>query len=355
MEDFAVTKSIAGRAAVLICAATLALALGCASDKDAPVYDTAANPHGLPAQACDLIDAIEAGQLVNYDVITESFGRLYLENQELLENKHWKEIITRLGSKFHRRADELIKQGVPSYSQAAGFYMLASFSAPDDSELAKTAALFTTWKEMMEKMDYDYTPSPTSEKLTDRLDFIRCFIFSDTLERAFAEQFLVHQLLDSLVESSSTDELSGPDQGLLAYLKLSDRSPSAPVGQFTGPAVRLIAYQLLNVADGKSRLELYMDSQEVITIDYRISLSFTMPVPNDQGDVEMQDVVRELTPFTPTSRWKQGETVVATTILAHTTELAQAQIVLVAADQESSVGNSTPIDLSLVSGMPCSR
>lgn len=352
------TESKAGRAAVLICAATLALALGCASDKDAPVYDTAANPHGLPIQACNMLDAIEAGQMVSYDVITESFGRLYLENQELLENKHWKEIITRLGDKFHSRADELIKSGVRSYSQAAGFYMLASFSAPDDAELAKTAALFTTWREMTERVDAEYACSPISRHLAERLGFIRHFVLGDSLQRDFAEQFLVHQLLDSILTSGSDEklaELSDPDRALLAFLKLGNSIPGALVGQFTGPAVDLIAYRLVAVAQGRSRIELYMTAPGALATDYRIMLSYQVSAPDVEGQVETKTVVKEFDPFTPTSRWKPGETMVVTTVLGHTTELSKGQIVLTSAVDGSSGSSSTPVFLSLVAEMPCSH
>jgi hypothetical protein len=305
-----------------------------------------------------MLDAIEAGRLVNYDVITESFGRLYLENQELLENEHWKEIITRLGSKFHYRADKLIEHGVQSYSQAAGFYILASFSVPDDTQLAKKAALFTTWKEMTERVDAEYTCSPISQHLANRLEFIRHFVFGDSLQKGFAEQFLVHQLLDSLLASGGNydlPELSEPDYALLSFLKLSDAEPGEGVGQFTGPAVDLIAYRLVAVAQGRSRLELYVIPQEAITTDYRVRLSFDILVPNDEGKVELETVVKEFDPFTPTSRWKPGETMVATTVLTHTAELSRGQVVLVAADEGSSGSSSTPIDLSLVAEMPCSR
>lgn len=312
------TKSMTGRGAVLICVATLALALGCASDKDAPVYDTAANPHGLPAQACDLIDAIEAGQLVNYDVITESFGRLYLENQELLENKHWKEIITRLGGKFHRRADELIKQGVPSYSQAAGFYMLASFSAPDDSELAKTAALFTTWKEMMEKIDYDYIPSPTSSEFTDRLDFLRCFVLGDSLERKFAEEYLVHQLLDSIVSSRGSDDqlsLSSTDRALLLYLGITKDTRKDPLRKRGNPSLRPnlnppvqpIAFRLVAVGPLRVRAELYFKATEAISEDFLVAI--TMDTVGEDSSVrthgERQYIHFE--PLQPTSSWMPGQ------------------------------------------------
>ncbi len=330
--------------------------MSCGSDKDAPVYDTKANPHGLPIQACEMLDAIEAGQLVNYDVITEAFGRLYLENQELLENKHWKDIIRKLGRKFHRRADKLIENGVQSYSQAAGFYMLASFSEPDDSQLAGRAALFTTWKEMTERVEAEYACSPISQHVADRLDFIRHFIFGDSLQRDFAEQFLRRQLLDSLLTTGKNvlSELSEPDYALLSYLKLSNREPGGRVGQFTGPAADLIAYRLVTVAQGRSRLELYVLPQEELPRDYRVQLSFDVLVPDDDGQIETRTVVKEFDPFIPTSRWKSGEMMAVTTVIAHTTELSRGRVVLVA-DDGLSDNRSTPIDLSLVAEMPCSH
>lgn len=342
----------------LLFVAIFAVLSGCSNDKDTSVYDTTANPLGLPTQACELLDAIEAGQLIHYDVITDSFGRLYLENQELLENEHWKEIIRKLGSKFYNRANELIKRGVQSYSQAAGFYILASFSAPDNLQLAEKAALFTAWKKIMESADTKYTCSPVSRHLSERLDFIRYFVFGDSIQNKFAEQFLVHQLLDSMISTYSSKgfaDQSPANQALLSYLKLSNSKPTNPVGQFTGPAVDLIAYRLVTFADGMSRFELYMVSQEAISTDYLIRLSSDTSIPNDDGQAELETVIREFAPFTPTSRWKPGETIVATTLLPHTTKLSQGQVMLIAASDSSLTSNSTPIDLSLVAEMPCTE
>jgi len=353
-----VTRSITGTVAAILCVAVIAIPFGCGYDKDTPVYDTTTNPHGLPAQACELLDAIEAGQLVSYDVITESFGRLYLENQELLENEHWKEIITRLGSKFHQRADELAKQGVPFFSQAAGFYILAAFSAPDDTQLARKAALFTTWKEVTERVDAGYTCSPLSKHLADRLDFVRHFLFGDSLQRAFAEQFLVHQLLDSLVALDDNDEparLSDPDRALLAWLEVSDNDVSDLIGRFTEPSVNLIAYRVVAVAPSRSRIELYTTAESAIADQYRVQISFEKQVPDDQGQLEMEEVVKEFDFAPAIGPWKPGGVIVATTVLAHAAKLSGAQAVLVASDDESSDTHSTPIDLSLDAEMPCSH
>lgn len=313
------TKSATGRAAALLFVAALTLALGCASDKDAPVYDTAANPLGLPAQACDLLEAIEAGRLVHYDVITEAFGRLYLENQELLENEHWKAIVTRLGDKFHSRADELIKSGVRSYSQAAGFYMLASFSAPDDTELAKTATLFTAWKEMMEKIDSDYIPSPTSVELADRLDFLRCFVFGDSLEQAFAQQFLIHQMLDSMMSlpvGIDPASLSRPDAALLTYLGIID-GKAAGVWPSTAHLISapFWARRLVAVGPERVRVELYFTTSEPISADFRIALALSSvtehPIMPQEEDLEYSHI----SPIQSSEGWSLGQIRVASTII----------------------------------------
>ncbi|MCK4460171.1 MAG: hypothetical protein KAW46_00110, partial [candidate division Zixibacteria bacterium] len=63
-----------------LCMIGLCLLIGCGAEEEAAVYDTAANPHDFPTPACDMLDAIEVGRLATYDLITEAFGRLYLEN-----------------------------------------------------------------------------------------------------------------------------------------------------------------------------------------------------------------------------------------------------------------------------------
>jgi hypothetical protein len=98
-----------------------------------------------------------------------------------------------------------------------------------------------------------------------------------------------------------------------------------------------------------------MVSQEVIATDYLIRLSFDTPIPNDDGQTELETVIRELAPFTPTSRWKPGETIVATTLVHYSTKLSRGQVMLIAASDSSSTSNSTPIDLSLVAEIPCTE
>ncbi len=291
------------RAAILLLIIVIEVA-GCGGDKDTSVYDTQANPYGFPTQACELIDGIESGQLVSYDVITESFGRLYLENQELLENNHWKEIIEKLGKKFEQRADEMIAAGISSYSQAAGFYMLASFSNPNNAALAETAALFATWKERMEKMDYDYTPYPTSSEFTDRLEFLRCFVLGDSLERRLADRFLVHQLLDSIISASGDrqlSELSRPDQALLSFLGIGDMSELEPLTSVAGLPVDLLAARVVTVGPQRVRAELYLEATEEISEDFHVSIAI------DSSQVTNNEQLIHFAPVNPTSRWKVGQ------------------------------------------------
>ena len=308
------------RVMVFLCMIGLCLLIGCGAEEEAPVYDTTANPHGFPKAACDMLDAIEAGQLATYDVITESFGRLYLGNQELLENSHWHEVIKQLGGKFHRKADALAEKGVTSYSQAAGFYILAAFANPNDVRLSEKAQLFTSWKETVEKMDYNYVPLPTSRELTDRLDFLRCFVLGDSHRRRFAEEYLMHQLLDSMAAlQAATDHssLSRADEALLAYLGMTDSTSLGPLlTRRDVPPVYLLAQRLVAVGPQRVRAELYFAAIEEIDEDFRVALAVDSVSGGALDQLGANPVYRHFDPIHPTSSWSPGQVQMAATVLA---------------------------------------
>ena len=307
------------RVLVFLCMIGLCLLIGCGAEEEAPVYDTTANPHGFPKAACDMLDAIEAGQLATYDVITEAFGRLYLENQELLENRHWQEVIKLLGRKFHHRADEMLQQGVTSYTRAAGFYLLAAFANPNDARLSEKAQLFTAWKETVEKLDYNYVPLPTSHELTDRLDFLRCFVLGDSLQRRFAEEYLVHQLLDSLRATTGLvgpggKELSLADKALITWLWYFDIRITEEVS-YIGDSflTAIVTYRVVPIGSDRYRLELYFRPSSKIEAE---DLALTVLVdstnyrPASVFDVE-DCLALSFEPIKPTSTWKPLEIQVA--------------------------------------------
>ncbi len=302
-----------------LCMIGMCLLIGCGAEEEAAVYDTAANPHGFPTPACDMLDAIEAGRLATYDVITEAFGRLYLENQELLENRHWQEVIKQLGRKFHSKADKLSGQGVPSYSQAAGFYILAAFANPNDAKLSKKAQLFTAWKETVEKIDYNYVPLPTSDELTDRLDFLRCFVLGDSLQRRFAEEYLVHQLLDSVAALQATADhslLSHADEALLAYLGMTDSTSFGPLTKRDIPPVYLLAQRLVAIGPQRIRAELYFTAVDAVSENFRVALAVDSVSGSASDQPGANPVYRHFDPIHPTSNWSPGQVQVAATVLA---------------------------------------
>ena len=309
------------RVMVFLCMIGLCLLIGCGAEEEAPVYDTTANPHGFPKAACDMLDAVEAGRLATYDVITEAFGRLYLENQELLENSHWHEVIEQLGGKFHRKADAFAEKGVPSYSRAAGFYILAAFANPNDAELSEKAQLFTAWKKTVMKIDYNYVPLPTSDELTDRLDFLRSFVLGDSLQRRFAEEHLAHQLLDSMAASQATKDhsslsLTRADEALLANLGITDSTSLGPLTKRDVPPVYLLAQRLVAIGPHRVRAELYFTAIEEIDEDFRVALAVDSVSGSALDQPGANPVYRHFDPIHPTSSWSLGQVQVAATILA---------------------------------------
>lgn len=302
-----------------LCMIGMCLLIGCGAEEEVAVYDTTANPHGFPTPACDMLDAIEAGRLATYDVITEAFGRLYLENQELLENRHWQEVIKLLGRKFHHRADEMLQQGVTSYTRAAGFYILAAFANPNDAELSEKAQLFTAWKETVEKLDYNYVPLPTSYELTDRLDFLRCFVLGDSLQRRFAEQYLIHELLDSMVATEVATDLSSisPVDGmLLAYLRMVPIASAGPITTWKTPPVHLLARRLVAVGPQRVRAELYFTAVDAVSENFRVALAVDPVAEGDSVSPGGIPEYRYHIPQVPTSSWSPHRINITSMILA---------------------------------------
>ncbi len=345
-----------------LCMIGLCLLIGCGAEEEAAVYDTAANPHGFPTPACDMLDAIEVGRLATYDLITEAFGRLYLENQELLENRHWQEVIKQLGRKFHSKADKLSEHGVRSYSQAAGFYILAAFANPNDAQLSEKAQLFTAWKDVIQSLDAVYACSPTSEKISHRLDFLRHFILGDTLQRAFAHQFLVHQLLDSILSAqpaATVRSLPVTHRAFLAYLALSDPPADERIDFQSGTAVDLIAYRVVAVSPNRWRAELYLVPRDAIEYDHDMILSHGGSMVDSAGETRHYNKSVKFDPIDPTSTWKAGQVYVASTVFAHEITPTRLQFYLQQVDTGSGSQPSSqsslfaPIDLIVEAEMPC--
>lgn len=303
---------------ILLSMAALGALLGCGSEDKGRVYDTNANPHGFPKAACDLLDAIETGQLATYDVITEAFGRLYLENNEMLENRHWQEVIRRLGSGFHRRADSLATRGVQHYTQAAGFYILAAFADPNDKSLSERARLFTAWKETTEGLGSGYLTSPTSDYLPDRLDFISHFVLGDSIEQAFADRYLTHRLLDSAAAAPTfrkvLDGLDPADRALMSFLGYAEPIVAKPLVAWEEPSVGLMAYQFTPVGPERYRGELYFLLGQQFSPDILVELLFDASEQDQSADQPQAGAALHLE--LPASDGEAGRVGIAHTVFA---------------------------------------
>ena len=243
--------------------------IGCGYDPEKPVYDTSANPDGFPEDACQLLDRVEAGQLATFDLITEAFADLYLDHQELLENRKWHDVIGRLGSKFTHRADELTGRGVNYYSQAAGFYSLASFARPGDREAEKKSALFATWERTVKTLGAGEMALLRNASLADRLGFLRHFVFGDEDQRRFAAQYLTSQLIDPLLTGDQTSKLalrtlSKSDKAFLEFLPRPRETQFEPVARWNDPDLELIAYNVTRLDTNLVRAEIYLTPSDSI-------------------------------------------------------------------------------------------
>jgi len=114
---------------------------GCGYNPDEPVYDISNNPEEFPEGALNLLISIDDGRLIGLDAITNNFGELYANNPELLDKISWKEVVSRLGSKFRYIADTLAGQGMAGYSLAGDYYQLSSYANPSDQRLCNEQKL----------------------------------------------------------------------------------------------------------------------------------------------------------------------------------------------------------------------
>ncbi|MFH1687701.1 MAG: hypothetical protein ABIE70_09295 [bacterium] len=279
-------------------------ALGCGGDQSqAPIYDTSANPYGLPSQACSLLDRIEAGQLATFDLITDAFKQLYTDHPELLDNLHWREIIDRLGPRFTARADELVARGIGYYSQAAGFYTLASFAQPENDDARTRQRLFGAWTDGLDNLGATGAARKDMFSLAGAIEVTRQFVLGDSLEQQFAREFLVEdylgRLIDSLPPGHSVSSLSVHDRAYLNGLNLGPMPNDKPLVEFAEPDLNLLSAAVVPLADGNLRLELCLVAEKPVAADWLPALKGAQP---DGGIIT-------ISPSTPTSVWTAGQTV----------------------------------------------
>lgn len=294
---------------------------GCGYDPEKPTYDTKRNPKGFPEMACDLLERIESRRLANFESITNAFARLYGEYPSLLDNTEWHKVISRLGTRFQYLGDQEAGKGVEHYRRAAGYYDLAAFARPGDRRALERSRLFSAWQQAVVDSIIDAADPGAllfgETSVSDRIDFVKRFVFSDSLTREFARQYLVHELLGRPVYDETTADsvirsLSMIDRAFLSWLGLADAPSGEPVAQFADSAVDLIAYQLVRLGEDDCRAEFYFVPRKRIAADYAIALRIeTRDSARAEGTAGSGYLTADFSPSVATSRWSINQVTAA--------------------------------------------
>ena len=294
----------------LALAILLLTAIGCGqkSDSEAPLYDTQSNPQSFPQQACDVLNQIEAGQLATYDMITDAFNQLYTAHPELLDNTTWRQIIDGLGPRFFRKAQTLVESGVSNFTQAAGFYTLASFAQPSNVQAAQMSHLFEAWTTGIEELSLQGLTRETLQTLAGAVSITRHFVLGDSLQQEFARQYLLKGLLQARLDAvsgqaDSLKSLTLPDRAFLASLGMIDRPAVEPIAAFEEPPLQVMTSRCYMARSGNLELELYCLASAAISDSCRLVLK---GADRDGGLVFV-------VPEPPFSAWKTN----AITIIRH--------------------------------------
>lgn len=296
-----------------------AVLLGCGYNPENPAYDTARNPDNFPPPAVALLEQIDEGKLADFDAITESFGELYTGHSELLDDPGWKRIIERLGSKFQFRAVRLRHQGIGSYTGAAGYYQLASFAQPEATQLARQAAMFSTWLKAARNPNIDLKPLLDSSQadLGSLIPVIRHFMLADTLHRAFFAKYLFKPLTSRLnaaeqLTEAALERLSGVDKALMILAGFFSVAVDERVAGFKdssgGTVVDLAAYRIRRLDSHRFAAELYWVPAVEIGVDYTVQLRLsTADSVRPESFRSAGYTTITLEPQPPSSTWKPGE------------------------------------------------
>lgn len=288
------------------------LIVGCGPDPNAPVYDTKANPDGFSGVALDLINDVEAGQLVEFDQIVARFADLYTGESALLDNEAWKSIIDRLGVKFLYRAQTALEQGVDSYQDAAGNFMLASFAHPDDLDLSRMSRLFATWSDRVNLDTTGQYGDLVSASLVERVNVLRQFELGDSLSRVFSKEFLRPIILGangiSEFTASQIGQLAKVDLCLLDYAGLVPYETSDFRASWGESLVSLVAAEVTETRPGWYLVELYFMADKRIDKDFTIALQAMTEdtLPSISGG-ELDFIPFDFSPVKATSQWTQGK------------------------------------------------
>lgn len=283
---------------IIAFAATFA---GCGEQANEQVYDRENNPHGFPNQAVVLLEQVESGKLATFDLIAQSFNDLYTNHPELLDNTHWREVITRLGGEFETRADEFAARGIDYYAQAGGYYTLAAFARPDDKALLEKSRLFEGWTDALRSLTSNPLRRDTSQTLTGITQVTRELMLGDSRQQEFARQYVIDNYLQPLVRDSGVAHLPTADQAFLSWLGMARLTRYEPLVVFSQPPVQLITART-SLDRPNLRLELYLMATDSLESDWQLALLGVNP------DADTIFVA----PQPPTSEWRPDAVQVVT-------------------------------------------
>jgi hypothetical protein len=283
------------------------LAGGCGYDPKDPVYDTAKNPKGYPDAAVELLTQVESDQLVTLEQISESFGNLYTEHSDLLDNEEWRDIIDRLGLRLQYKAGLALEGGVTSFTQVGDYYALAAFARPSDAEIRRQSTLFTAWRSYL--TSHESFTADKSLSLSDQLSLAKSFLLGDSLAHEFGREYLVPVLFQpGDITPQTVQDLPLYEQAFLAYAGLTETPIESELTQFGNPAVKLVAVHFAEVEENVQRAELYFIPAGTVAADLTVMLRVitvdsTLRTPSDN----LRFIPFDFLPTVPTSHWKPGQ------------------------------------------------
>jgi len=296
---------------------TALLFSGCGYSPDKPVYDTAGNPDDFPKLALQLLDRIEDDQLASFESISEAFGQLYTEHSDLLDNDAWKSVIDRLGARFACKGDQTLEGGLDSYTQTAGYYVLAAFARPKDQEIGKRGRLFSTWLEMAADsgaaalIDSLSSDAPVSR----RLRLIKRFALADSLHMEFARQYLSNELFGAGfggITPSQRDELTKQEKALAAHLGLVEITHDSKLVSFDNGTIDLVCTDISPVDPNVYLAVFYFYPHTNPGRDYTVLFRINTVDSSLRTSADpLRFVPFDFEPETPTSQWEKGQLAVA--------------------------------------------
>ena len=299
----------------LICLICLFMIAACSEyDPQKPVYDTAKNPDNFPDMAIALLEDIENENLVGYDTILATFAELYTQNNHLLDDKNWKEVIKKLGMKFRYRADSLAAAGITDFYPAAELYGLAAFALPDDTSLKTTERTFNVWKKAVDSAPL----AALGDSLGTGLDFdrqlqlLRSFLIDDSLHYRFGRDYLAPALLgqytpESPLEPSLVEKLSLPDKAFLNWLGAYFEPLDDKIIYFTEPVIDLVTAQISPLGDDWFTVEIYFIPRDTVRIDYTVAMRLNMArdvLPSGQRTPRLEVKPFDFYPVKPSTQWE---------------------------------------------------